>query len=357
MIKDNKEILMAMAGEQTGNISGGDLTGVTDDSIGGEISGQMKNQPKLIISSYSLKPKMVEAGTNFDLAITLYNTNNQNTIYNLKVSLDQNLQSQPNGDGGENNALVSDGSVFSPVDSSNTFYTSAIYPWNYVTKNIRMNVLPNAKAGSYVMGVTLEYEDYLGNQYRTTESIGIPVVQKAQITSGDINIDEGIAVGMPTSVSMNLYNTGKDNLSTLMMKVVGEGFTVDEDTHFVGNFASGATENYSFTITPTEEGDINGKVIITYEDSTGKEHTEERKFEKEVEADQGGQALDENGNPIELDPNTGEPIMEEPVGGPMSVLSSPFPWIGLVALILLIIFIVKRKKKKKNEEELTIDED
>lgn len=347
MMNENKETEVMMANEAGGDGSAG--------STGGDISGQMKNQPKLIISSYSLKPKMVEAGNDFDLAISLYNTNNENTIYNLKVSLDQNLQAQPGGPSGDNNALVSDGSVFSPVDSSNTFYTAAIYPWNYVTKYIRMNVLPNAKAGSYVMGVTLEYEDYLGNQYKTTESIGIPVVQKAQITSGEIKIDENLTVGMPTSVSLNLYNTGKDNLSTLMMKVEGEGFKVDDDTHFVGNFASGATENYSFSITPTGEGDVNGKIIITYEDSTGKEHKEERKFEKQVEEGMQEPALDENGNPI--DPNTGEPITEQPVDGPMSVLTSPITWIGLVALIVIIIVVVKRKNKKKNEEELTIDED
>lgn len=355
MMRD-KEIQVAMADGQT--MGDGANVGYTDTADGTDISGGgIKNQPKLIISSYSLSPKMVEAGENFDLALTLYNTNNTNTIYNLKVSLDQNLQSQPAGADGDNNALVSDGSVFSPVNSSNTFYTAAIYPWNYVTKNIKMNVLPNAKAGSYVMGVTLEYEDYLGNQYTTTESIGIPVVQKAQVTTGEINVDETLAVGAPTSVSMNIYNTGKDNLSTFMMKVVGKGFTVDEDTHFIGNFASGATENYSFNITPTEEGEIEGKIILTYEDSTGKEHKEEKEFKEEVEADQMGEMFDEDGNPISIDPETGEPITEEPTDD-SSFLTSPFTWIGLVAIIVIIIVLVKhKKKKKKSEEELTIDED
>lgn len=347
MIKENKEIQVAIAEETTSENS--------QDSPNTETTSQIRNQPKLIISSYVLKPKMVQAGEDFDLAISLYNTNNQNTIYNLKVSLEQNLQSQPSGQGGENNSLVSDGTVFSPVNSSNTFYTAEIYPWNYVTKYIRMNVLPNAKAGSYVMGVTLEYEDYMGNQYKTTESIGIPVVQKAQITSGEINIDEGLSVGMPSSVSMNLYNTGKDNLSTLMMKVEGEGFSVDEDTHFVGNFASGATENYSFSITPTGQTDVKGKIIITYEDSTGKEHTEERKFEKEVEQTNTQEQFDENGNPI--DPQSGKPMTEQPMDNTSSYLTSPYTWIGLVALIVIIIVFVKHKNKKKKEEELTIDED
>ena len=52
---------------------------------------QMRNQPKLIISNYSISPKTVEAGGDFNLAFTLYNTNNKNSIYNLKVSIDLSL--------------------------------------------------------------------------------------------------------------------------------------------------------------------------------------------------------------------------------------------------------------------------
>ena len=54
---------------------------------------QMKNQPKLILSNYSLNPKTVEAGSDFNLSFSLYNTNAKNTIYNLKVTIDQQLAS------------------------------------------------------------------------------------------------------------------------------------------------------------------------------------------------------------------------------------------------------------------------
>lgn len=320
-------------------------------------STQIINKPKLIVSGYDLSPNMVEAGNDFDLSITLYNTNNKNTIYNLKVTLDQNLKSQPQSSGNDNAALVSDGSIFTPIGSSNTFYTAAIYPWNYTTKNIRMNVLPNAKAGSYVMGVTLEYEDYLGNQYTTTESIGIPVVQKAQVTTGDVNIDE-LMVGTPSSVSMNIYNTGKDNLSTFIMKVEGEGFTVDEDTKFIGNFASGAQDNFSFNITAQEEKTVSGKIIIAYEDSTGKGHVEEKTFTKEVVSMGNDQMFDENGNPIMTDPNTGEIIGQDNMNGPSSFVTSPIFWgLGLLIIAIIIGVILKKRRNKKKEEELTIDED
>lgn len=347
--------LLAQAGEET--TSGYESSQETDNTTTGttdDITDQtvMRNKPKLIISSYDIEPDMVEAGSDFDLSITFYNTNNVNGVYNLKITLDQNLQSQPQDGGGENSSLVSDGSVFTPIGSSNTFYSAAVYAWDTTTKNIRINVLPNAKAGSYVMGVTMEYEDYLGNQYTSTESIGIPVVQKAEVTSGEINMDEPM-LGEPTSVSMNIYNTGKDNLTTFMMKVEGKGFTVDDDTRFIGNFASGASDNFSFNITPESEGKINGKIIISYEDSTGKVHTEEKKFTKEVVGSASNEAVDENGNPI--NPETGELIEKEQNSS--SILTNPISWGLVIALIVVIVIVINKKRKKKKSEDLTIDED
>lgn len=305
----------------------------------------IKNKPKLIISSYDISPKMVEAGQNFTLNLSLYNTNSENTIYNLKVTLDQgNSQNVSGGQTGEN-ATVTDSSVFSPVGRSNTFYRSAIYPWNYTSESFTMNVLPNAKAGNYLMNVNFEYEDYLGNQYQTTETIGIPVVQTAAISTSDISMDD-VFQGEPANISLNIYNTGKDSLTNLMCKVEGEGFDVDEPTHFIGNFAQGASESYSFNVTPKEGKVLKGKVIISYEDSTGKKHTEEKTFSKEISENMN---VDSEGNPID----TGEEQTVEV----RPIYERPSFWIGFLVLILLIVFFVRRKRKKKREKELRIDED
>ena len=80
-----------------------------------EMSSNVKNQPKIMISYYQLNPQIAQAGKNFDLSFGLYNTNSKNAIYNLKATIEQNLGAQPQNSG-ENNAMVSDGSVFSPVN-------------------------------------------------------------------------------------------------------------------------------------------------------------------------------------------------------------------------------------------------
>lgn len=319
---------------------------------------QMKNQPKLIISNYSITPQTVEAGNDFTLSFTLYNTNAKNTIYNLKVSIDQQLQSQPQASG-DNTALVSDGSVFTPMNRSNSFYVAALYPWNTATRTINMGVNPNSAAGNYVIGLTLEYEDYWGNQYQTKEAIGIPVVQRANVTIGDVKHDE-LMVGQQTAVSVKIYNTGKDNLNTFMCDVIGKGFTIDNDRRFIGNFKTGSTEEFTFNITPQREGDVEGKILITYEDSAGNVHTQTQNFTANaMNMNMGGA---EEG--MVQDPNTGEMIPADQANPPEgadnggSIFTSPFFWVGIIAIIALVgALIYKKRKNKKNEELIIEDED
>ena len=310
----------------------------------------IKNQPKIMISSYNLSPEIAEAGKTFDLSFSLYNTNGKNTIYNLKATIEQNLGAQPQNTG-ENNAMVSDGSVFSPVNQSNSFYVAALYPWNTANKHITMNVLPNAVAGNYVINLSIEYEDGDGNQYKTTEAIGIPVVQRAGVTMGEVKSDE-LIVGSPTEMSVNIYNTGKDNLNTFMCDVIGKGIKIDNDRKFIGNFNTGTQETFSFTATPTREGEIEGQIMLSYEDSTGKVHTQIKDFKNEVvegmpegmEGEMGGDLGEEMG-------------MEDPSMGQGSVLKSPFVWIGLITIIILVAILYKKKKNKKEDEELLIDDE
>lgn len=315
-----------------------------------EMSSNVKNQPKIMISYYQLNPQIPQAGKSFDLSFGLYNTNSKNTIYNLKATIEQNLGAQPQNSGG-NNAMVSDGSVFSPVNQSNSFYVAALYPWNTANKHITMNVLPNAVAGNYVINLSIEYEDADGNQYKTTEAIGIPVVQRAGVTMSELKSDE-LMVGNPTEMSINIYNTGKDNLNTFMCDVIGKGIKIENDRKFIGNFNTGTQETFSFTATPTRAGEIEGQIMLSYEDSTGKVHTQTKDFKKEVmEGMPEDMGADMNGE------MTHEMGMEDPNMGGGSVLTSPFLWIGLIVILILAGILYKKKKGKKEDEELLIDDE
>lgn len=320
----------------------------------------IQNQPKLIISSYSISPKNVIAGEDIAITLNFYNTNNKNTIYNLKISVDSEGSASPAPTSGENTPTVSDSSAFSPVESSNTFYVQALYPWNYATRYANLRVNPNAAAGNYTLTVNMDYEDYQGNQYQTKQTIGVNVGQRAGVTIGDVKHDE-LMVGQETGVSVNIYNTGKDNLNTFMCDVIGKGFTIDNDRRFIGNFNTGSTETFSFNITPEREGPVQGKILLTYEDSQGKVHTQVEDFAAEVTAGFNDMEGAEGMDGMTVDPETGElipmdPSMEDGQGGG-GLLTSPFIWLGLIIILVLAGLLIRNSRKKKKNEELIIEDE
>lgn len=324
--KTNGEDNMVIENPKTNDTSN------SNSNIGSEGGGEtsnpsVKNKPKLIIDNYSLQPKMVEAGKEFTLNMSFYNTNATYSVRNIKISL--NNETGGSGTNGQNVG----GSVFIPVGSSNTFYISSIAPGKTASKSIKMSVVPNAQAQNYVITANFEYEDKNGNEFTANEIIGIPVVQQAKVSFGEITTNPGMA-GEPATVDMDFFNTGKDTLTNFMISVQGDGFSLDNGgNYFVGNFAPGASDHFSSTIIPTESGTAKGKLVITYEDSTGETHTEEKDFSVEAQQmDEGTTVPDE-----EMDQGTG------------SMGALPFILGGLLIVAIITTIIVKKKRDKKKK--------
>ncbi len=317
------------------NIGGG--TYVNTDVGGGTGGVSVQNKPKLIISNYKLNPEMPKAGEEFTMSLTFYNTNDDKSVRNIKISL--NGQERTSGAQGQ----PASGSVFTPVNSSNTFFIDYIAPDEADSKTITLKAVPNATAQNYTMTVKFEYEDSDGNEFTAEEIIGIPVVQKAEILTGQIQKLTG-AVGMPVPLELDFYNTGKDSLTNMMVTLEGDGFTTENQRYFVGNFAPGASDKFSSEIVATSPGNINGKVVITFEDSTGAVNKKEVPFEVEVEEFNMNEIM---GSMEEM------PMDKEDKGGSFTL---PII-IAILALVAGIGYAMYRKKKKsKQAEDLDIDE-
>ena len=81
------------------------------------------------------------------------------------------------------------------------------------------------------------------------------------------------------SASIQYYNMGKSAMSNLRITAEGEGFKFPQSpSQYVGNFESGKNNYYDLAIIPEKEGEINGKVIFTFEDIAGKEEKIEKEF-------------------------------------------------------------------------------
>lgn len=305
--------------------------------------------PKLIIEKYSFEPKMPEAGQNFEMNLTFFNTNQNKAVKNIKIFLTS--ESGQSATGAQESQSTS---VFTPVDSSNTFYIDSIPPKGKVEKKITMFTIPDAMAKTHVLEANFEYEDSENNPYTAKELIGVPVVQEARLQIGEINIPEYGNVGQEIFISAPFYNTGKVTLYNFMVKLEGD-FSSHQSEQYIGNFKSGTTERFDTSIYAEKTGENIGKLIFTYEDQTGATQTVEHEFKINIEEAIQEMPTDEFGNPLPLD-EFGNPIypgMEEEA----KTGKTPIIAVGIILVIVIAVVVIKKIKKKKEHDELLIDID
>lgn len=313
--------------------------GTSDQTIGIYIvsktdSGSGVGVPKIIVQNYLSDPLIISAGSEFDLHLTFANTHKEKAIQNIKAFLTVT-------EIGEETT----GSVFTPVNSSNTFYIDYIQPKGSVDRNIRLYTIPDAIPKTYTITVKFEYEDTKGNPYTAEEFIGINVKQPTKVETSDMQLPTEIFAGQPQYIYFDIYNTGKVKVYNLMVKAEGN-FMADPQSYYIGNFDSGTQDYYEGNITAYEPGNIEGKFIISYDDATG-EHIE---IIKDIN-------LIVMGN-MPMEPFPGDGMTDMPIEGEGKGLGIK----GIIGIIVGIIVIVTStivilKKRKAKKEGMISDED
>lgn len=302
-----------------------------------------KSTPKLIIDRYEFTPKLPLAGNEFEMNLSFYNTNAKKAVKNIKID----LTSQDTTD---SNSNTSGSSVFTPVDSSNTFYIGRIAPNGKVEKTIKMFVVPDATAKTYTITANFEYEDDENNEYKSSENIGVPVYQESKLDIDPINYQTNAFVGDNIPITANFYNTGKVTLYNFKVTLTADNATINNGTYYIGNFNSGGQDIYEGSIMPNEPGEVKAQLKFTYEDSTGE--VKEQVEDINITVDEAPP----------MDPELGPDGMPMPDGN----MAVDVPWYKNplfyipTALVLLgaIGFVIFKKIKNKNKEkDLKIDED
>lgn len=295
-----------------------DNTGTNED--------KKTSKPKIIVSEYNSDPLIVMAGEEFDLTMTFLNTHQTKTVKNIKMYL--TLSEETSSD------TAKTGNIFTPVDSSNTFYFDSIAPKSTVDKKLRLYVVPDAQPKTYTLKVNFEYEDAEGNEYTATELLGINVKQPTKVETGEIYIPETGEVGVPVPVTFEIYNTGKVALNNFMIKIEGDVDTTNKST-FIGNFDAGNTEYFDGTFSPKTIGETPINIILTYQDPSGETYEIKKEYVMNVTE---AMPMDES--------EFGDLGMEEEK-------NTDFKKIGIIAGIVAVVviggFIAFKKIKAKKE--------
>lgn len=324
--------------QSTSQIVGVFVKAPTDKNDGKPVN---ESTPKLIIEDYYLEPQTIEAGKPFKLYLKFFNTNAKKAVKNIKIFLTSDTQeSVGSGENGQSGSSMPTASVFTPVDSSNTFYIANIAPGARIEKEISFTTVPDTAAKTYTVVANFEYEDAKANKYTDTAQIGVPVVQQAKLEVGDVLPQGEFMVGGETPLSIDYYNTGKANLSNVMIKIKGEGLKFDTPSYYKGAFAPGSQDTFMVNVTPDTPGDKKIELVWTFEDSMGV--TQEIKKEYEFTVEDIPQMDENDMNNQDMKGGGGSKLLFKILGG-----------VAVAAAAIGGAFFI-HKKKKKEDEDLTI---
>lgn len=300
----------------------------TGDSSGGK--------PIIIIENYSFGGTSITGGKTFPLSLRFRNANTSTAIQNLKITITSTADEDTGG-------------VFTPANSSNTFFISKLGAGASIDKSIDLYPKADAKPKSYGIDVKFEYEssaDTKHEQITATETISIPLTQPDRFEVTNAEVQGPIQMGTDGQLSISYVNKGKSTVYNLSVLLEGN-FTAPETNIYIGNVESGSSDSYDTTLTPTEEGTLQGKATITYEDPNGETREIIKEFSCEVQpampVDQGG-----------MGPDASEPMPEQSSGMPI------WGWVLILAVVAggaAAVVLVRRKRAAKRQALLEQEDD
>ncbi len=308
-------------------------------NINGDDDDDKKSTPRIIVTGFETEPGDVFAGEDFMLIIHVKNTSSKTPVQNVEFDLEAAVE------GKDTNAVYS---AFLPTSGSNSVYVDSIPAGGTIDMAVEFTAKADLSQKPYVLNIKMKYEDSENNPYEATGSISIPVRQESKfdVSSFEVTPTE-LTVGHESNIMFSIYNTGKTKLYNVKAKIVADSITGGDA--FVGNLDSGATGNVDVMVTgaqPTmDDGKI--KVIVSYEDDTGKVFEQEFPTElfvsEAMEEMDMGMGMEEM--PMEEEQSTGFPIW-------LIIVIA----VVVVAAVVVVIIVLKKKKKKKQQEQLLIED-
>ena len=301
---------------------------------GGETTAAL---PKIVVDSYSFSSDKIYAGEDFDLTFTVRNTSNEEETKSILVTVTNNAET----------------GKLTPASGSNTLYIDKLGKGESKTMTMSIATAPDTEAKAYEIKLEFDYE---GTKTRpatlsngqSSASIPVTIMQKIRLKIEDPTIDGEPMEGESVPVYFSMYNMGRSSIYNCMVTVEGDGLSMEE-SFFQGTVAAGSTMRADFSLITATPGQIDGEIVITYEDSLEEKMEERLPLSLYV-----SEAYNPDMYPGEGDPNG----MIDTMGGmedPSASGGIPvWVWIagGVVAAaaVVAVIIIIKKKRARALED-------
>ena len=306
-------------------------------SAGGGSSGSGDGSvPRVIVTGFDTDPGTVKAGSNFKLVIHLKNTSKKTAVTNMLFD----LQAPASG-----TDEAAEAPAFLPVSGSSSIYLDKIPADGTKDISIDLNSRADLIQKPYSITMTMKYEDGNAAQFEGESSLAIPVTQEARFEFSEIQImPDTVAVYEEANITCNLYNLGRVKMYNVKARF--EGSAIEGEEQFIGNLESGATGTIDSIVTAVAESydESNCKLILTYEDDSGREYSVEQPFTMTVTAEM---------EPADMEMMTDMP---EETGSPAGLIAAVVIIVAAAAVVTTVVLKRRKKKNRSSEEEKLLDE-
>lgn len=286
--------------------------------------------PKIMVKDFTFGGNSVEAGKEFTLELTLFTTSGNTNLEDVMVGL----------------TFPTDSKNVSLASGSMNTYVGAMAPNETRTISYKMVTDATMEPGSVNITVQLTSK----NGEAATSPISIPVTQPERFEITNVEAPETMMMGEEGYLSVTFVNKGKSAINNLTAEIQGENLANPGQSQFLGNVAAGTENSVDFSVMASAEGVINGKVILSYENSKGEVATLEKEFSCTVEA------MPVYDDPGMMDPGMMDPTMGEDVSTGMPIWGWALIVVGVGAVAAVVVVVIRKKKAAKKLAELE-DED
>ncbi len=276
---------------------------------------------QLVISGYKTDVEVLKPGTQFTLALQVYNSGTELARRVVMVAGGADVSpGQPGGEGtpGAPGVTASGGDFtnFSPLGVSNVQSLGDLAPGDSLTAQQPLIVNVSANPGAYSFKISFAYYDPQGNLQIDDQVITLLVHQPPIV---DINFyrDPGpIFAGQPNVLPLQIVNLGRKSAVLGAFRVTAENAFVENGSVQVGALETGGYYPLDAMLTPNQPGPLELQVTVDYTDDFNQSQTITMTIPLEVlEAqviDPGMEPGGEPGMGPGGEPGTGGPLPGEP---------------------------------------------
>lgn len=264
------------------------------------------------IESYSIEGESVVPGEEFDLKVVLKNTSGTKNIGSCLVT-----------------AESKDGVIEPVYGQSNQFFIESIDAGTATEVTLKLKAANGIETLSTPLIFSITYADENTLQNANISTLFLPVSTSGTLKIDNISVPNVATLGTKSRVSITYGNSGADELSNIVLHVVGS--RLGSDLEFPLESLAGGDEKYAEAyIDYIAVGEQSIQVSFTYDDVDGLTHeTELQNYQVVVSSGSGYQATN----------------VTDITNGSVQNYVIQICVITVIIIILIVLIIIYRKKK------------